>query len=255
MSTSNQDQPVPQQPAQGQLAPRQSPETDTNSRVHVLKKPYIAYTLLISVIGLPAVALVVVLILGVTGKTPIVHDLSNVDAARGLITFIFTMGTMFIALLLVLGALLGEQPEETFTKGKEVLTVLIGVFGTILGFYFGTMGNGQKIDVAGIRIFGNQITTHVTGGTSPYRYSITFSDQTILPITDRVSKDGWITETPSPIPTTGTITVDVADSRDFRGSAERRLSPPSPTPEPAKSAATQSPSPGTPSPTPKPGKV
>jgi hypothetical protein len=204
--------------------------------------------LVISLIGVPALALVVLIILGITGNTPIVHDLANTDAARGLITFIFTMGTMFIALLLAIGALLGDQPEQIFAKGKEVLTVLIGVFGTILGFYFGTAGGAQKIDVAEIRIIEDakpvQLMTHVTGGTPPYRYSITFSDKNFpasASVTDLLSKDGWIIEKLDTVPTTGSITVDVSDSRDFKSSRLRRLSPPptpTPTPKPATSGAT-----------------
>ena len=206
--------------------------------------------LVISFIGVPALALVVVIILGITGKIPIVHELSNTDAARGLITFIFTMGTMFIALLLAIGALLGDQPEQIFAKGKEVLTVLIGVFGTILGFYFGTTGNAQKIDVAEIRIIEDakpvQLMTHVTGGTPPYRYSITFSDKNFQAVTDQLSKDGWIIQKLETVPTTGSITVDVSDSRDFKSSRLRRLSPPpipTPTPKPATSDATTQPPP------------
>lgn len=65
--------------------------------------------------------------------------INSVDYARGLITLIFTGGTMLIAVLLVLYAITSESPlaKERFTYGKEVLTLLIGVFGTILGFYFG----------------------------------------------------------------------------------------------------------------------
>jgi len=50
---------------------------------------------------------------------------------------------------LAVGALVGQHSVEEFAKAKEILTVLIGVFGTILGFYFGTAaGGGQKLDVA-----------------------------------------------------------------------------------------------------------
>ena len=94
-----------------------------------------------------------------------------------------------------------------------MLTVLIGVFGTILGFYFGTTGNAQKIDVAEIRIIDNAVPvslmTHVTGGTPPYRYSITFSDKNFPAVSDQLSKDGWIIQELKTIPTTGSITVDV----------------------------------------------
>ena len=46
---------------------------------------------------------------------------------------------MLIAVLLALFVITSDSPDakERFAHGKEVLTILIGVFGTILGFYFG----------------------------------------------------------------------------------------------------------------------
>jgi hypothetical protein len=75
---------------------------------------------------------------GIFGPENLVDKLAHVEYARGLITYILAAGTIAIALALVVGALLGgEENKDNFTRGKEVLTVLIGVFGTILGFYKG----------------------------------------------------------------------------------------------------------------------
>ena len=59
--------------------------------------------------------------------------------ARGLITLIFSGGTMLIAMVLAIYVVSARSPDacERFNRGKEILTILIGVFGTILGFYFG----------------------------------------------------------------------------------------------------------------------
>ena len=75
---------------------------------------------------------------GILKEKHIVSNLSKVEYARGLITYIFAIGTIAIALVLVVAALFGsEETKDNFGRGKEILTVLIGVFGTILGFYFG----------------------------------------------------------------------------------------------------------------------
>jgi len=88
------------------------------------------------------------IVLGLFIRSSIVRELASPDLARGVITFIFAVGTVGIALLLAVGALVGQHSVEEFAKAKEILTVLIGVFGTILGFYFGTAaGGGQKLDV------------------------------------------------------------------------------------------------------------
>jgi hypothetical protein len=76
---------------------------------------------------------------GIYGPQSLVEKLAKVENARGLITYILALGTMAIALVLVLAAFLGgEHSAENFGRGKEVLTILIGVFDTILGFYYGS---------------------------------------------------------------------------------------------------------------------
>ena len=69
-------------------------------------------------------------------------DLAKPEQARGLITFLFAVATVGIALVIVLAVFLStgnkEDVAERFRMGKDILAVLIGVFGTIIGFYFGT---------------------------------------------------------------------------------------------------------------------
>ena len=69
-------------------------------------------------------------------------ELARPEEARGLITFLFGVATVGIALVIVLAVFLStggrEEVAERFRMGKDILAVLIGVFGTILGFYFGT---------------------------------------------------------------------------------------------------------------------
>ncbi|MGD9507472.1 MAG: hypothetical protein AB7I59_10675 [Geminicoccaceae bacterium] len=68
--------------------------------------------------------------------------LARPEEARGLITFLFGVATVGIALVIVLAVFLStgskEEVAERFRMGKDILAVLIGVFGTIIGFYFGT---------------------------------------------------------------------------------------------------------------------
>jgi hypothetical protein len=86
-----------------------------------------------------AVIGVVVLGLGIFGPQSIVGELADTSKARGLITYIMAVGTMAISLVLVISVLIGGQgAKENFALGKEILAILMGVFGTILGFYFGS---------------------------------------------------------------------------------------------------------------------
>ena len=74
-------------------------------------------------------------------KTMLV-ELAEPGKARGLITFLFAVATVGIALVIVLAVFLStgskEEVSERFQMGKDILAVLIGVFGTIIGFYFGS---------------------------------------------------------------------------------------------------------------------
>jgi hypothetical protein len=84
--------------------------------------------------------------------------LSSVAGARGLITFLIAIGTIAIAIILTLASVLadGEKDEiaERLSKGKEILTVLVGVLGTIVGFYFANNVDGlpkMNINVVGVQ--------------------------------------------------------------------------------------------------------
>ncbi|MDO9709046.1 hypothetical protein [Paracraurococcus lichenis] len=73
-------------------------------------------------------------------NTSLLTDLSNPAVSRGVITFLVAIATVGIAVIVVVNSLLGtgskEDMAERFRQGKDVLTVLIGVLGTIVGFYF-----------------------------------------------------------------------------------------------------------------------
>lgn len=65
---------------------------------------------------------------------------NSTEAARSLITYLVAVITIVIALILTLMAFFSTLPDlkERFALGKEVLTILIGVLGTIVGFYYGS---------------------------------------------------------------------------------------------------------------------
>ena len=80
--------------------------------------------IVIAAIGLPVAGLF--WLMGFLGDNP-----AN---ARSMITVVFCMGTMAIAGILAVVAIRKNQLD----KAKEVLIILIGIFGTIVGYYFGS---------------------------------------------------------------------------------------------------------------------
>lgn len=69
---------------------------------------------------------------------PLLSRLSDLETSRGLITFVFTVGVIALALIIVTANVTSSDGEgQRFERSKEILTSLIAILGTILGFYFG----------------------------------------------------------------------------------------------------------------------
>ncbi|MEM0908565.1 MAG: hypothetical protein AAGJ94_14450 [Pseudomonadota bacterium] len=105
------------------------------------------------ILGVVVVALIGVLIYlvqdALTG-TDALQQLSEKDKARGLITLIVVVGTVGIALLLVVGIFLTPKDDtrfkERFDVGMQVLTALLAILGTVIGFYYGSTVNDGSSD-------------------------------------------------------------------------------------------------------------
>jgi hypothetical protein len=87
--------------------------------------------------------------------------MAQVNQARGLITFLFAFATIAIILLVAITTfwMPKDEVQIRFDKAKDLLTILIGVMGTILGFYFGTITSNPPTtttNAAGISTPGDQ---------------------------------------------------------------------------------------------------
>jgi hypothetical protein len=121
----------------------------------------------------------------------VLTNMADREYARGLITFLFAVVTIGIALVLVVSALLGggdAVEEKRFQQGKEVLSLLLGVFGTILGYYFGSTfqsTHNPPLRASPLELLPESISPGgvvsaravVAGGVSPYRYSIAVGNE------------------------------------------------------------------------------
>ena len=131
----------------------------------------------------------------------VLFSMGRPEYARGMITYLFTVVTIGTAILLIISALLGGDKEH-FDRGKEVLGLLLGVFGTMVGFYFGSEQSAARTRLvlsppllsASEAVAGGQlsVTALVQGGNPPYHFGVVIGDK-LPPKYDQVPRnDGWI---------------------------------------------------------------
>jgi hypothetical protein len=119
------------------VSPGSAVELDLSSGPEPNWTQYIP-TALFALLGIIILGLIVY---GITQKDQkFLTNLANKEVARGLITFLIAIATVGIAIILAISTLVlteGDAGDKRFDRGKQVLSVLIGVLGTIVGFYFG----------------------------------------------------------------------------------------------------------------------
>jgi hypothetical protein len=106
-------------------------------------------TVLFSVLGLFVLSLFAFIVLFENGHV-FLTKLADKEVARGLITFLIAIATAGIAIILAISTLVlteGDEGDKRFDRGKQVLTTLIGVLGTIVGFYFGSATERAPVSV------------------------------------------------------------------------------------------------------------
>lgn len=149
-------------------------------------------------------------------QATLLRELSVTEIARGLITFLVAVSTVGIALILTVYAVATQDPKakENFAMAKEVFTGLIGVLGTIIGFYFGstTLPTSQQTSATTAQVSAMKITNaktdptiakrgdkvkitaEVSGGKPPYDYVIGFKPEGSVPPVKKEGSDGKIAE-------------------------------------------------------------
>lgn len=174
-----------------------------------------------------------------TDKGPL-QELSKFEVARGLITFLIAFTTVGIAIILAISTVvLQDSPEndKRFDRGKQVLTVLIGVLGTIVGFYFSSAQSTNRVSslaitspslpngTVGGKYPDTQLVTNNVDSAPPLKWSVKPS----LPSGLSLSESGVISGTPSEESQDKAFTFTVIDATSKTATKTLNLSiaPPS----------------------------
>jgi len=178
-----------------------------------------------------AIFLIALMSLAFFGKNNFINRLADIQSARGLITFLFALGTIGMALIITISVFTSdrtpEESKERFYRAKEILTILIGILGTIVGFYFGTPADSQnsieQLNLSPLVISTDQIVaaqeftivTLAKGGTPPYTYTLIVKkgDQEIANEKAKHVKGGLMVDTLNLEKGAYTINLGLEDSK------------------------------------------
>lgn len=192
-----------------------------------LKHPVVVISILI-ILGV--FALIGAAILG--ADNGVLGKMADSNFARGLITYLFAVVTIGTAVVLVVAVLTSESSEANMDKvdrGKDILSLLLGVFGTIVGFYFGSeIGQDAQQDrdlnvtpllLSVPQVSSNQevtITASVLEGEAPYLYRVAIGMDAEPGSSNFVDSNSWIVYTLQAPPVTENtimpVTVEVEDA-------------------------------------------
>ncbi len=146
--------------------------------------------------------------------------LATIDGTRPLLVVAAIMSTIAFGGALMFGALFSSDGtfEERFRHAREIFLVFSGIFGTIMGFYFGageTRGSGLALSAT---VQEATVVAYVSGGTPPYKVTITYGPKNVTKSEE--TKDGWARfalnkETDN----IATLQVNASDSKNVQGSA------------------------------------
>ena len=100
-----------------------------------------------------AIMTVVFIVYTISGARAVLNSLADEKSARGLITFLITLGTVAVAIILALASIISAPAvlKDCFALGREVLSILIGVLGTVVGFYFDWRNAAKLEGITGIK--------------------------------------------------------------------------------------------------------
>jgi uncharacterized membrane protein len=134
------------------------------------------------------------------------YSLSNPEYMRGVLTITIVLSFVVLGVILILGSLFGsrngskEESDERFRRAREVYAGVVGIVGTIVGFYFGsatTTGDSLQIKKT---LEGNLLTIGISGGSRPY---------TVVMSSDKDGEDDKSFDS-----TDGTVKIDLCLFKD-----------------------------------------
>ena len=76
--------------------------------------------------------------------------MAEVDIARGFITLLFAVGSLSIFLVVTAAVIFdySNEGQQVYERSKTILSMLLGIFGTVLGYYFGLQDGDAAAEIS-----------------------------------------------------------------------------------------------------------
>lgn len=102
--------------------------------------------------------------------------LATIDGARPLLVIAAIVSTIAFGGALLLGSLFSTEGtfEDRFRHAREIFLVFSGVFGTVIGFYFGASDPKSAKLTGGSMLEEKAVLAFATGGTGPYKLTLVY---------------------------------------------------------------------------------
>lgn len=113
-------------------------------------------------------------------------DYAGLNATRAVLVFTLSIAMLGFGGLLMVRSLYGtgtaEELRERFRNAREVFFAFSGIFGTVIGFYFGTAGSGSPADPPSVMVgvSGDAVTATVARGRAPFTGQVTLDGGEVL---------------------------------------------------------------------------
>jgi hypothetical protein len=118
------------------------------------------------------------------------NRLATIEGTRPLLVISAIVSTILFGGALLLGSLFSSEGtyEDRFRHAREIFLVFSGIFGTVIGFYFGASDSkGPQLNVSAT-LEDTTLVANVVGGTPPYKVTVAYGKGCSK---TEESKQGW----------------------------------------------------------------
>lgn len=125
------------------------------------------------------------------GKAVGLESLGTIEGTRPLLVIGAILSTIVFGGSLLIGSLFSNEGsfEDRFRHAREVFLVFSGIFGTVIGFYFGAGDRKPEALSVSQQVNDSVLAAHAVGGTGPYKITLTYGSNPCAATAE--SKTGW----------------------------------------------------------------